>query len=478
MRRTLCFLLALAIMPAPFLLSGCGESEGERSRYAIQAEYEEGVLSAEMNFSYYNDTQSEINSLSFNLYGNAYREGAVYAPVSPAFKTSAYYGGESFGGMDILEVSPCAGWEIAGEDENVLRVGLEKSVAPGERAQITVSYELRLAAVDHRTGIAERAVNLGNFYPVLCVYEEPGGFYECAYYSNGDPFYSACADYSVTLTADADYVVASSGETVSAAQNGAKKTYGYSLENARDFALVLSREFTVLQAETNGISIAYYYYEDEAAAETLALIERCVTYFEDTFGEYPYRTYAAVQTGFCYGGMEYPGLAMLSDGVTGLDYLYTAVHETAHQWWYAAVGNNQIENGWMDEGLAEYSTLLFFENNPEYGLTREGLTGNAHTAYNAYCSVYSQVFGKADTTMDRKLCDYGEYEYVNIAYNKGMILFDTLRDTLGERKFFSALRRYYTANAGKIAGPEELCTACGNGGAAIVRSFVDGSAVI
>ena len=52
---------------------------------------------------------------------------------------------------------------------------------PGLETCVEIGWRLTLANVNHRTGVAERAVNLGNFYPVLCVYED-GAFYECEYY--------------------------------------------------------------------------------------------------------------------------------------------------------------------------------------------------------------------------------------------------------------------------------------------------------
>ena len=49
------------------------------------------------------------------------------------------------------------------------------------------------------------------------------------------------------------------------------------------------------------------------------------------------------------------------------------VHEIAHQWWYGLVGNNQIRTPWIDEGLAEYCTAVFFETHPQYGKTLESI---------------------------------------------------------------------------------------------------------
>ena len=472
-------ILLCAVLAAgtAWVFAGCSAKE-ERSAYTIHAELEGNVLTGTTDFRFVNGEETSFTELKFNLYGNAYRDGAAYKPISAAF-ASAYYGGESYGGMEILSVSPCASWEICGEDENILRVVLAEEVFSGESAQVRIEYTLTLANVNHRTGVTERAVNLGNFYPVLCAYEAGKGFYECEYYADGDPFYSECADYSVTFTVPAGYTAAASGQTISAESGGGKRTYTYALENARDFAVVCGESYEIMQTQADGVHILYYYYDDGEAEKTLALLADCVRYFSEKFGDFPYETYSAVQTGFCFGGMEYPGLSMLSDALTLSDYRYTAVHETAHQWWYAAVGNNELEHAWMDEGLAEYSSYLFFAERQEYGISASARLDAAHTAYNALCSVQSQVFGRADTTMDRKLGAYGGYEYVVIAYDKGMLLFDTLRAALGDRQFFAGLQRYYREYSGGIARPEDLAAAFKNAGASgVIASFTDGTAVL
>ena len=478
-RLLLFFVWAAPVCPLVLVLfAGCA-GEGERTLYTIDAAYEEGVLTAEMTVSYYNDTGGSRGELWFNLYGNAYREGAAHAPVSASFSASAYYAGASCGGMEIRSVSPCAGWEVGGADENVLRVSLSSPVPAGGRCELTVAYTLTLAEVNHRTGVTEHTVNLGNFYPVLCVWEAGSGFRECVYAANGDPFYSACADYAVTLTVPASYTAAASGEIAAAEESGGRRRYEMTLENARDFAAVLSEEFSVEQRTAGDATVLYYYYDDENARASADLARDCLLFFADTFGDYAYGTYSVVQTGFCYGGMEYPALVYVSDALAEEDAAYTLVHETAHQWWYAAVGSDQLLHAWQDEGLAEYSALLYFEESGGYGFTREGLLRAAKGMYNAYYSVRMQVFGEADTTMDRALSDFGEYEYVALAYAKGALLFDALREGLGDKKFFAGLRRYYSACSGKLAAPEDLAASFKNAGAEeIIASYREGKAVI
>lgn len=479
MRKKLCVLLAVLIACAPWFFGGCASDAKELDEYTIDAEYEEGVLTAEQEVRFYNRSPEAWEYVEFNLFGNAWREGASPSPVPQGFSASAYYAGKSYGQMQILsaEGEGVSDWEIAGQDENILRVHFREPLGAGDEAVVAIRFSLTLARVNHRTGIARRSVNLGNFYPVLCVWEE-GDFAECTYESCGDPFYSACADYRVTFTADAEYTVAASGRCLSAEEEGGRKRYEYALENARDFALVLGTEYELLQADAEGVQVMYLSYSDQDAAATLAVLCEAITYFSHTFGRYPYKTYTAVQTGFCFGGMEYPALVMLSDAVSGKELFYPAVHETAHQWWYAAVGSDQRTYAWLDEGLAEYSSALFFGAHEGRGFTFSSLLSGARSAYNAYCTVQEKLCGEADTRMDRPLSSYGgELAYVNIAYNKGMLLFDSLRAAVGEKRFTAGLRRYFSDFSGKIARPEDLAASfSGKAGAAadVIRAYTEG----
>ncbi len=463
-------------------LSSCKNSQVDLCEYDIKAEYEQGELTGTVDFVYVNNTGDEISTIKFNLYGNAYRRDAKYKPVSTLYEKSAYYQGLSYGSMGVTSVTGnVKDYFITGLDENILQVNFEKPVSHREKTEICIEYFLKLANVNHRTGITQHTVNLGNFYPILCVYEN-GQFYECEYYFNGDPFYSECANYNVELKVDGQYVVASSGVQKESHIDGNKTTYKMSLESARDFALVLSTEFNIVKQVSNGVELSYYFYNDENIQQNMKVIVDSFNYFNNTFGNYPYLTLSVVQTGFCYGGMEYPTLTMISDECNGEDALTTIVHENAHQWWYSVVGNNQLESSFLDEGLTEFSTVMFFNDAEEYNIKGQTRIDNAIKSYKAYFSIYNQIFGEVDTTMNRKVNEYlSEYEYSNISYNKGILLFNSVYQLLGEDKFKNSLRNYYESYSYKVSTVEGLidCFKSQNKEVkSIFESYINGSVVI
>jgi hypothetical protein len=70
------------------------------------------------------------------------------------------------------------------------------------------------------------------------------------------------------------------------------------------------------------------------------------------YGPYPWRTYTVAAmadlTGLT-GALEYPTLVYQPS--TGEN----VPHETAHQWFYSLVGNDEARDPWLDEGLATWA---------------------------------------------------------------------------------------------------------------------------
>ncbi len=480
MRKSAC--CAAILLSAVFAagLSGCANGGKERTKYTLSASYDcdSQTLTAEMTADVI--PSFETDTLEFQLWANAYREGAKYRPVSELFSDSAYYDGESFGAIAVKSVEGAQSFEIAGEDENILAVKFASPLAAGAHAAVTVNFEVRLAKVNHRLGVTESGVNLSGFYPVLCATEQ-GAFKECVYSSNGDPFVSEIADYDVTLTVPEKYELIT-GFPAQESETDGKRTYHVRAEGVRDIAFVLGEGYQCAAGEEGGVPVSYYYKTDSDPQLALDAACRSLAFYGEKFGTYEYPAYTVVETGFVYGGMEFPALSMIATDLTAVETPVVVAHETAHQWWYSMVGSNQYDCAWQDEGLAEFSCALFLDKYPEYGMTYRDFVTQSERAYRAFYSVTSQLDGEADTTMNRALVAYsGEYEYRNIAYDKGVILFDRVLGVTGEKKFMRALKNYHGDFSGKIATYDDLVGSFEGAGAnvrALFASFVEGKCVI
>ena len=454
------FLICLIL---PFLVTGCSKEKVSYSHYDISIEYneEEHTANCKQVVNYVNNSNNTFEEIYFHLYPNAFREDAIKPLVSTANFEKAYPNGESYGEINIHNVTYekiGLKFEIGGEDLNILMVNLPETLYPNESIKIKIEYDLKLPNINHRFGYGENTVNFANFYPIACVYEDGEGFVTDLYNSNGDPFYSDIANYEVSIRYNNKFVLANTGKVEEDRDNGEIRVVYIKADKVRDFCFVLSDKFQVVSEKVQGVEVNYYYYDDENPKKYLQTSVKAMKTFINEFGEYPYSQVSVVKSNFCYGGMEYPNIVLISDAIDNEEeYKYVIVHELAHQWWYGLVGNNQYENAWVDEGLTEYSTALFYEKNSEYKLKYNTIIENATSSYKYFVEIYKRVYPDFDTSMNRKINEFNtEPEYIYLTYTKGMLMFDALRDYLGKSKFEKCLKFYYNEYRYKNVTAEEL----------------------
>lgn len=486
-------LLTAFILAAAFLCACAprAESKGDASlrlnTYNIEAAYRDNThsLTAVETLSYTNRTGGEIAKLWFNLYPNAYREEAVYKAVAVANRAKAYPAGASYGHIEINYArvrGTAAGFVVTGNDKNILEVSLPEPLADGGKAEVEISFTTYLANVYDRLGWNSKTVSLTNFYPILCVYEN-GGFVVENYSPYGDPFYSEAANYNVTFSYPEKYSVAFTGDGAAGAAAGDGKTIVVTAKCVRDFAIALSALKTMVSEKVGDITVNYHYTSDTKPDESLRLAVRAMEAFQEMFGAYPYDKIEIFETQFIHGGMEYPGLVLVAAGQAKTDRDEVIVHELCHQWWYGLVGNNQHDEAWIDEGLTDFCTLLFFEKYPEYGIDKNTRIKQSGLNYALFADVLKSLSEGGDTTMTRKLLDYeSEREYVFMTYVKGMLLFDAIYKITGEKAFLKGLQRLYAENVFGIVTDKEVIDALEKASrkklSGIFRSWLDGKVVI
>ena len=482
MKKRTKIIAILLIFSMFFSFCGCFKSTDldkvckNKSEYIMNLTYNdvEHTVSAEQTIRYVNNTGKVLTNACFHLYANNFSNEAVNKPVSLNNISKAYPNGFSEGHIEIKKVlvnNKNTNFELLGDDENILNVLFNVALQPTALHEIYIKYVVEIPNVLHRLGYTEKTVNLANFYPIACVYENQD-FVIDAYSANGDPFYSDIASYSVTINYPFGYEIASTGtKTISKDNNN--NICKISAKAVRDFAIVLSKEFKMISQQVDGVSVNYFYYGDKKPETSLETCVKSVQTFNDLFGEYPYSSLDIVETGFLHGGMEYPNLVMISDNLeTYEDYTYVIIHEIAHQWWYGLVGNNQYDYGWLDEGLAEYSCMLFYEKNESYGIDYQLLMQNALNNYQLFLDVYNQVYEKVETTMNRKLSDFAtEPEYSYTAYTKAVLMHDALRNVLGTKTYLKCLKEYFEEYKFNFATPQNLIESFSNTSNKNLESF-------
>ncbi|MBE5739099.1 MAG: M1 family metallopeptidase [Clostridiales bacterium] len=488
------YLLSILIPIVLFssLLVGCKSSELEKiskelSHYTMDIEYYDNhTISVSQSLEYKNRTETSLDELKLHLYPQSFREGAKSTVISKLNYDKCYYNGRSYGDINItsltLENQDCE-VSLTGNDEDILSIPLTSSLAPDSTITLDIKYTVQIPNINHRFGYGEDAINIANFYPIMCMYEN-GDYIIDSYHYNGDPFYSDMANYDVNITIPTSLKLASTGSIISEIQQDSNTIYTIQAKAVRDFAFVLSDKFNIVSDNINNVKVSYFYYNNQYPNECLQAGIDAINTFNRLFGEYPYSTLNIVETDFVHGGMEYPNLVFISDTVDiQSDYINVIIHEVAHQWWYGLVGNDEYHYGWLDEGLTEYSTLLFYEENPNYNVDTKELIKNTTNSYVTFVDVYKKVFNNVDSSMNRKLNEYNnESEYVYIAYVKGMLLFDSLREILGDDKFSKGIQQYFTDNKYKISTPDQLISsfekATGNNLREFFSSWIDGKVTI
>jgi hypothetical protein len=242
-------------------------------------------------------------------------------------------------------------------ENNQLLIKLEKALLPGDSIELALSYELNLPSPtpspDIRPipfGYTARQANLVDWYPFIPPY--------ISYFGEHQVYEISDFQVNIRLSDNrSDLTIAASAP---AELDG--EWHRYRHLNARNFTWSVSHAYVVLTETVGDVTVMSYSFPfDRTAGEA-------VLQYQELFGPYSRSLLSAVEADFL-DGMEFDGLYFLSNGFYNSyqgvksDYLIAiAAHETAHQWWYALVGNDQALEPWLDEAMCTYSERIYFEH--------------------------------------------------------------------------------------------------------------------
>lgn len=411
-------------------------------------------LLVKQRLDYRNSTGVGLSDIYFNVYPPAFQDVGGDTEFSSV----------KVAGMPV---------SLSKVETTVYRMPLPATLAAAEELLIEMEYVVSIPDIENRFGRQDHVYNLGNVIVMPAVYGA-SGWASNPYIDLGDAFHSELADFTVSIKVPEGYSVAASG---------AKNEDGlYVARRVRDFAFCASDRFKTKTASVGDIEVTVFYLDDieETATRVLETCERALLLFNEAFSVYPYETLRVVLSVMTSGvsGMEYPTLIMVGSDMTvekmkadGLPLdqverngiMHTidkvVVHEIAHQWFYGIVGNDQINHGWIDEGMCRFAEYLYEKAYPPETPQPDYVYFLANYLAAAHKHIDSDD-GIGGVDLAWSLYEWQEYAPDSFAflYTKGASLIYQMEQKMGEAAFAEALKEYVEMFAYDFVTPEKFQT--------------------
>jgi hypothetical protein len=236
--------------------------------------------------------------------------------------------------------------DVARPNPTTLDVALGRELVPGTSVTVQLPWRLHMPR-SHLDRIARfpDGLRLGTFMPLLAWDPRRGWVTERAARILAESATTPTADFDLRVRSPKGLRVLASGDPLGAGRFRALAV--------RDLAVTVGRyriRTTALAGVT--IRVAAITHLNELGAD-LAVARRAIRKLSRRYGSYPWHSYTlVVPADLPPSGIEYPTLSFVGRS----RYRRLIIdHETAHQWFYSLVGNDQFRDPWLDETLATWS---------------------------------------------------------------------------------------------------------------------------
>ncbi|MDH6423300.1 aminopeptidase N [Aurantimicrobium minutum] len=278
----------------------------------------------------------------------------------------------------------------------------------------------------------------------------------------GAPTWFPCNDlprykstFEISLTTERSYAVAVTGELMSSSDKSGFTTWNFrqDIPTPTYLASIQIGRYRQREEEFSGVTVHTFFTPANQSKVTsdLSKLEDMLSYFNETFGEYPFHSYTVVATA---DELEIP-LEAQGMAIFGANHLNgtnpeerLVAHELAHQWFGNSVGIAQWRDIWLNEGFACYAEWLWSEK--AGGITTQGMAESHHV-----------LLRQLD--QDLLLADPGpDLMFDDRVYKRGALTLHALRLAVGDKAFFAILKQWVAEHAHALGTTEDFIELCQN----------------
>lgn len=350
------------------------------------------------------------------------------------------------------------------EAENtILMVPLAQPLNPGENLEVTMEYEIGIPTEMGGNyglfGYFDGILVLDTFYPMLAVYDEDG-WHASKPDPNGDLTYTDASFYVVNVHVKDNVTLIASGSEIESTHSDGYQTTTFAIGPAHDFYLAASKSFAKWSQQVGEVTINSYTFPEFEKAGQVALESavKAITVFSNHIAPYPYTEFDVISSPMGALGIEYPGITSIGikiydfedetssySNATMLE--STIAHEVGHQWFYNLVGNDQVDEPWLDESMTQYITGLYYQY--QYGKP-------AAMSYRSSWDSRWKRIGRETIPIGLPLSAYDETTYSPIIYGRGPYFVMALETEMGDSIFAEFLKTYAAKYQWKNVNTEEF----------------------
>jgi hypothetical protein len=409
--------------------------DGKQTRYQLEVlvDYYNHYVTVKEQIHYTNKSQDTISELVLAVPPTNYQD--VFWLISLA----------------DMDNHPISVFEWEGSR---LHIPLDTPLAPNDQFSFKLNYSMLMPVREGSFGYSGRQMNLSNWYPFIPPWVEGKGWqvHDLWLVNSqivGEHLVYEASDFEVTLefTDRRENMKIAASTTA----NEADGVISYHLGLGRGIAFSISDVYISHQIEQDGVTIISYTFPEHttsciAAAEIAA---QALKLYSELYGPYHRDLFTVVEADF-FHGMEFDGMTLLSkgfynfyDGTPLTNLTIITPHETSHQWFFSLVGNDQAIEPWLDEALATYSEVLYYERyHPE---NVQWWWDNRIYGQNPNGYVNTSIY-----------LDQGYEVYRNGVYLRGAMFLQEIRDAVGDEAFFAAIKDYVSTKAYEIATSKDF----------------------
>ncbi|MBY0122633.1 ABC transporter permease subunit [Bacillus sp. S/N-304-OC-R1] len=324
-----------------------GVKNYSEASYNIDLEMnQKGDFRTEANINIKNKSNDQWDELVFYLIPNAFKKGHSFQSV------------KGYSTVEIKDINVNGQKAQYSLEKDTLKINLPSKMQGNKKHKVKIVYEFTVPEEGYRFSKEKENYYLAQWYPMLATFQN-GKWNKADYDVGMETFHTDFSNFKVTYSIPKGY------ELVSSADNDAlaKESKGeLKVKKVRDFFIAIMKDMETHETMANdGVKIRLFTKTDhnKNIQETLLLAKDALSFYQEKIGEYPHKQLDVILDNGPF--MEYSGVVTINPYYDDhFFYRNAIVHEIAHQYFYGVVASDQFNQAWVDEGITEFATSMFF----------------------------------------------------------------------------------------------------------------------